>query len=326
MAFHLTERSFLLSYSLYLYLIMKIQNSPVTQHQFNGVDFYLKRDDKLHPQFSGNKARKFMGLLDGDFPAITTIIGYGSPQANSFYSLAALAQLKGWQLDFYVDHIPSFLQENPKGNYRAALALGANIIALNERDDAIKSDGTLYSSFDYIHQVRQPNAHELFVPEGGRCGLAESGVKQLAAELIIWKEEQALSSLTVALPSGTGTTALFLHKHLKDHDIKVITCACVGGDSYLTDQFLELGETDHPEIVTPTKKHHFGKLYRHDYEMWKTLLLQTDVEFELLYDPLMWRCLSDWLPNNINQTLLYIHQGGLLGNESMLPRYQRKFD
>jgi 1-aminocyclopropane-1-carboxylate deaminase/D-cysteine desulfhydrase-like pyridoxal-dependent ACC family enzyme len=52
---------------------MKIQNSPVTQHQFNGVDFYLKRDDKLHPQFSGNKARKFMGLLDGDFPAIMII-------------------------------------------------------------------------------------------------------------------------------------------------------------------------------------------------------------------------------------------------------------
>lgn len=326
MAFHLTERSFLLPYTLYLYLIMKIQNSPVTQHQFNGVDFYLKRDDKLHPQFSGNKARKFMGLLDGDFPAITTIIGYGSPQANSLYSLAALAQLKGWQLDFYVDHIPSFLQENPKGNYRAALALRVNIIALNERDDAIKRDGTLYSSFDYIHQVRQPNDHELFVPEGGRCGLAESGVKQLATELIAWKKEQALNSLTVALPSGTGTTALFLHKHLKAHDIKVITCACVGGDSYLTEQFLELGETDHPEILTPTKKHHFGKLYRHDYEMWKTLLLQTDVEFELLYDPLMWRCLSDWLLNNTNQTLLYIHQGGLLGNESMLPRYQRKFD
>lgn len=326
MAFHLTERSYLLPYTLYLYLIMKIQNSPVTQHQFNGVDFYLKRDDKLHPQFSGNKARKFMGLLDGDFPSITTIIGYGSPQANSLYSLAALAQLKGWQLDFYVDHIPSFLQENPKGNYRAALDLGANIIALNDTENAKLDNGSTLGSFDYIQQVRQPKKHELFVPEGGRCGLAESGVKQLAIELIEWKKEQKLSSLTVALPSGTGTTALFLHKHLKAHDIKVIICACVGGNSYLTEQFLELGETDHPEILTPTKKHHFGKLYRHDYEMWKTLLLQTDVEFELLYDPLMWRCLSDWLPNNTNQTLLYIHQGGLLGNESMLPRYQRKFD
>lgn len=326
MAFQLTERSSLLPYSLYLYLIMKIQNSPVTQHQFNGVDFYLKRDDKLHPQFSGNKARKFMGLLDGDFPAITTIIGYGSPQANSLYSLAALAQLKGWQLDFYVDHVPSFLKESPKGNYRAALDLGANIIALNETDNAKLDDGSTLGSLDYIQQVRLPREHELFVPEGGRCGLAESGVKQLAAELIEWKKEQRLASLTVALPSGTGTTALFLHKHLKAHDINVITCACVGGDAYLTAQFLELGEADHPDILTPTKKHHFGKLYHHDYEMWRALLSQTGVEFELLYDPLMWRCLNDWIPNNANQTLVYIHQGGLLGNESMLPRYQRKFD
>lgn len=305
---------------------MKIENSPVTQHQFNGVDFYLKRDDQLHPQFSGNKARKFMGLLEGDFPNITTLIGYGSPQANSLYSLAALATLKEWHLDFYVDHIPSFLKENPKGNYRAALDLGANIIALNSLESAKQDDGSVLSSLDYIQHIRHPKEHELFVPEGGRCGLAERGVNQLAQELIIWKEEQALTSLTVALPSGTGTTALFLHKHLKAHDIKVITCACVGGNQYLTDQFLELGETDHPEILTPTKKHHFGKLYRHDYDIWKQLHDQTNVEFELLYDPLMWRCLVDWLPNNPNTTLLYIHQGGLLGNESMLPRYIRKYE
>ncbi len=47
---------------------MKIENSPVTQHDFNGTRFYLKRDDLLHPQFSGNKARKFMGLLESEFP------------------------------------------------------------------------------------------------------------------------------------------------------------------------------------------------------------------------------------------------------------------
>ncbi|GAM70499.1 pyridoxal phosphate-dependent deaminase [Vibrio sp. JCM 19236] len=31
-----------------------------------------------------------------------------------------------------------------------------------------------------------------------------------------------------------------------------------------------------------------------------------------------------WLENNSGKELLYLHQGGILGNETMLPRYQRK--
>ena len=305
---------------------MKIENSPVTQHDFNGTHFYLKRDDLLHPQFSGNKARKFMGLLESEFHKIKTIIGYGSPQANSLYSMAALAKLKQWHLHFYVDHIPSYLKENPIGNYRAALELGAKIIPLNKLEHAKDNDGSTTSSAEYICKIRQPKEDEIYIPEGGRCRLAESGVKKLAEEVLAWKQETNIDQLTVALPSGTGTTALFLHKHLKPHGVKVITCACVGGDDYLEKQFYQLGETDFPEVLTPEKKHHFGKLYRENYEVWKELYQQTQVEFELLYDPLMWRCLTNWLPENTDQTLIYIHQGGLLGNESMLPRYKRKFD
>ncbi|GAM75326.1 pyridoxal phosphate-dependent deaminase [Vibrio ishigakensis] len=39
----------------------------------------------------------------------------------------------------------------------------------------------------------------------------------------------------------------------------------------------------------------------------------------------MWQCLLPWLANNSGKELLYLHQGGILGNETMLPRYQRKF-
>ncbi len=233
---------------------MKIENSPVTQHDFNGTRFYLKRDDLLHPQFSGNKARKFMGLLESEFQNIKTIIGYGSPQANSLYSMAALAKLKQWHLHFYVDHIPSYLKENPIGNYRAALELGAKIIPLNKLEHAKDDDGSTTSSAEYICKIRQPKEDEIYIPEGGRCRLAESGVQKLAEEVLAWKKEENIEHLTVALPSGTGTTALFLHKHLKPHDVKVITCSCVGGDEYLEKQFYQLGETDFPEVLTPEKK------------------------------------------------------------------------
>ncbi len=131
----------------------------------------------------------------------------------------------------------------------------------------------------------------------------------------------------MALPSGTGTTALYLSQILMPKNIEVLTCPCVGGKQYLKQQFDELGHfTYYPTILELENKHHFGKLYLQDYEIWQQLQDETDIEFDLLYDPMMWRCLLPWLDTNPDVSLLYIHQGGLLGNETMLPRYRRKYD
>ncbi|WED22908.1 pyridoxal-phosphate dependent enzyme [Vibrio sp. JC009] len=301
---------------------MKLAESPITRHFFNGQPFFLKRDDLLHSQFTGNKARKFMSLLEGDFPLIDTLVGYGSAQANSLYSLAVLCACRGWRLVYFVDHIPSFVKQKPMGNYRAAQDLGAEIVDLSQAEDR---NGRHAS--EYIQDNFGNNPNILTIPEGGRSPLAEEGVKKLAQEILDWKVMERHENLTVALPAGTGTTALYLQKHLGQCNIDVLTCACVGGEDYLRMQFNELdSEAPHPTILGTEIKHPFGRLIKENYEIWKELEEQTHVEFELLYDPLMWRCLKKWIPENQDKTLLYIHQGGTMGNETMLPRYQRKFD
>ncbi len=300
---------------------MTFTNSPTTRHQFNGRPFFLKRDDLLHPQFSGNKARKFMSLMQAGFPGIKQLIGYGSVQANSLYSLAALCSLRGWKLKFYVDHIPDFVQNKPMGNYRAALALNADIIDLSK-----VADREGLHAQNYIEKTYTGRKDCLLVPEGGRSVIAEEGIRGLAVEILSWSKQNKIENLTVALPSGTGTTALYLNKYLAENNINVLTCACVGGEPYLIEQFTLLGETEFPQVLQTGKKHHFGRLKLDDYLIWQQLKAQTHVEFDLLYDPLMWRNLQPWLEENPDHTLLYIHQGGLLANETMLPRYQRKYD
>lgn len=295
---------------------MKLANTPITQHQFDDIPFYLKRDDQLHSHFSGNKARKFMAVLEQDWPAINTLISYGSTQSNSLYSLSALAAIKGWQLEFYVDRVPQWLSDNPIGNYRGALELGAKIIPTGEYN--------LHPA-DFIEQIRQPDSHCLVLPEGGRSTFARRGVEQLGMEILSWTRYEPAQKFVVALPAGTGATALYLHKFLKPHNIPVLTCPCVGGKEYLIEQFKQLGESDFPQILELENKHHFAKLYHQDYLIWQQLLDQTDIEFDLLYDPMMWQCLQSWYKENQDYSIIYVHQGGLLGNESMLPRYQRKF-
>lgn len=286
---------------------MNYINSPIEKINFRNKDIFIKRDDLLDDDFSGNKARKFYYFLKKDFKKIEKIVSFGSCQANSLYSLSVLAKLKGVKLDFYVSHVPSYLKQNPIGNYKESLENGANII------EADKFDKT-----DFKHDEKN-----IFIEEGGRVKESEFGIKILANEIKKWAFENDIKDLKIVLPSGTGTTALYLQKNL---EFEVFTCACVGDDEYLEKQFkmLEPNLIKYPKILKREKKYHFGKLYKEFYEIYLDLKKETNIEFDLLYDPSAWKCLIESEIFN-RKNILYIHQGGIKGNISMLQRYENKF-
>lgn len=285
---------------------MNYINSPIQKITFNNQEIFIKRDDLLHKDFSGNKARKFYYFLENDFKNITKVVSHGSCQSNAMYSLSALCKIRNWKFDYYVDHIPSYLSENPIGNYNEALKNGMNIIE-NKLDDKI---------------IENIDKNSLFIPEGGALKEAQFGIKILADEIIKWANDEEIKNLKVFLPSGTGTTALYLQKYLP---YEVLTCACVGDEEYLQKQFEQLEEQNHPQILSLDKKYHFGKLYKEFYKIHKELKEQTNIEFDLLYDSKGWLCVNKHLKDSRDR-ILYIHQGGIIGNISMLQRYKYKYD
>jgi len=306
----------------------KITNSPTEKKIFNQQILYIKRDDLLSPEFSGNKARKFHYFLENDFPKVKKVISYGSNQSNAMYSLSVLAKIKGWEFEYYIDHLPSYLKENPNGNFKYALENGMKVFVGRAIPTSTTEDVVL-------------------IEEGGRQKEAEFGLKVLAEEIMHWKEKQGIDKLNIFLPSGTGTTALFLSKAFCQFELgfmgtqvsflsetkpispkfSVFTVPCVCDAEYLKKQFLMLEENEdfHPTILRPSKKRHFGKLYRESYNIWLKLREEMGIEFDLLYDPNGWLTLLA-NPEILKTPTLYIHQGGLIGNESMLARYQRKYN
>jgi len=317
--------------------------SPIEQVKVAGHNFYIKRDDLLNSHFSGNKARKFAYYLEHHSPNITHLVSYGSVQANSLYSLAALARLKGWQLHYYVSRIPSWLKGSIMGNYGQALALGAKVIEIEEIQPSLSKSDENTDNLDRKMQLYAETlpSTSLFIPEGGRSHTAQVGVNQLGKELAEYCKEHALNNsenpAKIMLPSGTGTTALFLQTWFRENNqpINVLTCACVGDENYLKQQFAQLNPntSQWPTIVPTVKKYHFGKLNQGHYQLWHQLLQDTEIEFELLYDPIGWQCLLDYVSevantsnkSNIPTAIFYIHQGGIIGNQTMLPRYKRKY-
>ncbi len=283
----------------------------VDRISFGGKRYYLKRDDLMSREFSGNKGRKFYTLLNQELDGIDTIVSYGSNQSNAMYSLSVLAKMRGWRFIYYTDHIPQYLKDNPIGNYRGALENGVEFI-VGESFDRERFDENV-----------------LFIEEGGRESFSKEGISILADEIEEWRESVGMEKLKVFLPSGTGTTALFLSRRFVERGapVKVYTTPCVGDEIYLKKQFemLEKDDRFYPDILNLPKKYHFGKLYREFYEIWLKLRKESGVEFDLLYDPKGWLTMIEHT-EILGDDTLYIHQGGLPGNESMLPRYRRKFE
>lgn len=285
---------------------MNFTHSPFQKHFFNNKAIYIKRDDLLDPHFSGNKARKFYYFLTHDFPHIKRIISYGSNQSNAMYSLSILAQIKGWEFIYFCDHIPEFLKVNPIGNYKYALQNGMKVMESKQKHK------------DSLSVVDEYSLH---VEEGGRQSEAQEGIKILADELIADIKKANIQNPYLFLPSGTGTTALFLQKYLP---FKVFTCSCVGDEVYLQKQFELLSlNGPFPTILKGMQKYHYGKLYVKLYVLWQKIKEKMGIEFDLMYDPVGWSVFLEHI-DLLEGTPIYIHQGGILGNISMIERYKRK--
>ncbi len=253
--------------------------------------------------FSGNKARKFYYFFEQDLNNIDIIASYGGNQSNAMYSLSILAKIKNKNFHYYTKTLPKYLKDNPTANFKYALNNQMKIIEIDD--------------FEKI----KLNSKTLLIKQGGAEEFAEYGVKILAKEIEEFTIKNHLNELSIFLPSGTGTTALYLQKHIK---YKVYTTPCVGDSEYLKKQFLELEKDEkiHPIILNLDKKYHFGKLYLEFFEIYKELLNETEIEFDLLYDPKGWLVL-DKFKKELNKNILYIHCGGVIGNESMIERYKK---
>lgn len=285
--------------------------SAIETFTFRGRTFYVKRDDTIDPLLSGNKYRKLYTLIQTPTARYTKILSYGGIQSNAMLSIAALCHQKGWEFHYTAKKIPTYLKENLTGNLRLALNLGMQLheVAPDRYDAAI----SLLNSSD--------EKETLLVPQGGAYPHAEEGIRTLAEEIALWQTERHSGALTLVTPSGTGTTAFYLAHALPRTTI--LTTAVVGDKAYLLSQLERLGRSPtNLEILESPKKYHFGKPYKEFLAIYEELK-ECGIEFDLLYGAQMWSVLMESM-SAIEGDVLYIHSGGLIGNETMLPRYARK--
>ncbi|RAX54842.1 hypothetical protein CCY99_01415 [Helicobacter sp. 16-1353] len=276
--------------------------SIVESYTYEGIKYLIKRDDLISSEINGNKAYKFYFLLDKDFK---NIVSFGGNQSNAMLAISFLAKYKNANFTYFTRALSSYLENNINGNLKIALENGMQLRFYNQQND-------------FISFAKKNNA--IFIPQGGAMSEAEIGIIELGKNIV----NLNLEHLCVFYSSGTGTSSLFLQKYLKQYNIDVWTTACVGNKEYLKKQFSNLtnDKSIHPNIIMPKEKFPFAKPHislLEIYKKWKNI----GVEFDLLYDCVMWKAIMD----NKNRfqkykNLLFLHSGGTSGNESQLLRYK----
>lgn len=283
-----------------------MHSSPISKIILEGREFLVKRDDLIDPYLAGNKYRKLFILLKTPKDKYTKIISYGGTQSNAMLAIAAMCKSKGWEFTYVTKKLSDTQKKHKEGNFFLSLSLGMRHIEVEE---------SYYK--EYISSLRiNLDEKTYIIDQGGADRSAKDGLKVLADEI----REAGLDVKSLATPSGTGTTALYLALALPEY--KVYTTPCVGDSTYLKEQMEALHKIpDNLVILEPDKKYHFAKLYKEYYDIYKKTLAG-GIEFDLLYAPGMWKCLLE----QTNEKVLYIHSGGVSGNESMLRRYEQKLN
>ena len=366
------------------------QPSPVERLLIRDRLVYIKRDDLLRlskSNVSGNKARKFLSLNElaaENFPDV--VVSYGGPQSNAMLALAAIVNSKNVNDDvdsvsssnaqratpktrfvYYTKKLPRYLRQQPSGNFLRAKSLGMELVELPPwRYDELFG-GESGGSATPPTQLEPPASAAgdndsplscLWVPQGGACGVTSRGARLQAQEIVeFWHRNGKGLPLAVCLPGGTCTTALLLHRELKDilnsrrqnHeqplDIQVVVIPCVGGDEYAQRQMSSLDVAvggdgkDLPAILKPTETkgyYRFGSPDSDIMETYNELKEEYGILFDLLYGAPAWTILlRHWSDETAEYShkhespiagrqIMYIHSGGLEGISSQLTRYKHK--
>ncbi len=187
-----------------------------------GIRLFVKRDDLIHPEISGNKWRKLKHNIEtfknGDYDSILT---FGGAYSNHIHATAAAGQLFGIKT--------------------IGLIRGEETVPLNKTlADAKKwgmrleyIDRTSYrskSTPEFIDQLNKRFKNVFIIPEGGANNLGVKGCEEIVSEI-----DQEFDTICCACGTGTTVSGLinsthktvigfpvlkggdFLHEEIKNH-------------------------------------------------------------------------------------------------------------
>jgi 1-aminocyclopropane-1-carboxylate deaminase len=190
----------------------------------NGVRVFLKRDDLIHPEVSGNKWRKLKyNLIEADRQKCKTLLTFGGAYSNHIRATAAAGSYCGFSTIGIIrgeEHLPL----NPSLTYAASQ--GMRLSYMDRPTYRRKSEA------DVIASLQEKFGSFYLLPEGGSNELAVRGCSEIPAEV-------EADFDVICCPCGTGGTLAGISAGLSPGQ-RAIGFSVLKGGNFLASEVAEL--------------------------------------------------------------------------------------
>jgi 1-aminocyclopropane-1-carboxylate deaminase len=278
----------------------------------DSYQLFIKRDDQIHPQISGNKWRKLKYQLlailsENKNTSDRHIISFGGGYSNHIHALAYCCYKLGIKLTAII-----------RGDYSHSLTpmltdikhLGCDIKFVTKKQYSQRNDS------DYLHTLKQQFPKAAIIPEGGSHEMALCGINELVSEF-------SNSYDVIVCPVASAGTFAGLIRSCPDK-MALHGIAMLKGQGYLENETQRL----FPDAINAS-----NWTIHHDFHCGgyakKTLALsnfcdafttQTTIPIEPIYSGKMLYAVKQLIEKQyfpLGSKILTIHTGGLQGNRKI---------
>ena len=270
-----------------------------------GVSLYIKREDLIHPQVSGNKWRKLkynmIQAIETNLPRVLT---FGGAFSNHIHATAAAGAACGIRT---IGLIRGEISQPLNPTLAEAAAWGMELVPISREDYRKKTEPR------FLEQLLTRFGKFYLIPEGGTNPLAVKGcaeITQVQEHFDYW-----------CISCGTGGTLAGLVTGLK-YKTQVEGFPALKGGAFLENEINRqlIGTAVHPRVSWRLHTaYHFGGYAKISDEL-IDFIRTFKAQYQILLDPIytgkmmfgIWNLIGEGF-FKANSRILAVHTGGLQG-------------
>lgn len=270
-----------------------------------GVRLFIKRDDLIHPEISGNKWRKLKyNILEAQKKRAKVLLTFGGAYSNHLYAVASVGHSCGISTIGIVRG--DELNPTSSPTLRFCLEKGMQLYFVSRQEYREKEEGKTAANLI--------NESVFVIPEGGSNTFALPGVQEMVREVA---SQLARLPDYFAIAGGTGGTAA----GILSAGVDVVCFPVLKGGDFLKqdiDQLLKDTSIESGRLKIETD-YHFGGYGKYDKELLdfiKNFEVAHQVPLEQVYTGKLFFGLYDLIKKGYferNTIIVAVHTGGLQG-------------
>ena len=282
------------------------------------IELWIKREDEIHPEVSGNKFRKLKyNILQAKKENKNTILSFGGAFSNHILATASAAKMEGLNSIGVIrgeelgEDLKATLSSNP--TLSTAYSYGMKFVFISREDYRKKSEPEM------ISKLNLELGDFYLVPEGGTNELAVKGCEE-----ILTKDDEQFDYICSCV--GTGGTIAGIINSIEAPQ-KVIGFPALKGGFLIKEIQQYCRGQKNWQLVSD---YHFGGYGKYSDELIHFINRfkeDTTIPLDPIYTGKMMFGVLDMIKKNSfpkGSKILIIHSGGIQGIEGFNHRLKRK--